>query len=104
VTTIKQLADDRRDRGESAPAPAGSQWGVCKGVYEVGRGNRSRLIARVLLASGLAVTAYLPAGMAAPAIDSTVQVSVVAGGGDSPQASARITGGGDESSIHAWLT
>ncbi|HEY0449467.1 hypothetical protein [Actinophytocola sp.] len=75
MTEIGKLAAQRRQRkGTSPAAPDGFEWGTCQSVHEVGR-SRARTIARVLLASGFVVTAYLAPGVVAPAIDSPVLVS-----------------------------
>jgi len=70
---LERMAEERRLRQENTPeAPAGQQWGTCVSVQAAG--DRRRRIARVLLASGLVVTAYLPLNVAAPAVDSPVLV------------------------------
>ncbi|MEV4318820.1 hypothetical protein [Actinocrispum sp. NPDC049592] len=68
---IKQMAEERRSRKQSEPAPAGTQRGKCLGVYSIS----SRKVARVLLASGLVVTAYLTVNAPEPAVNSNVLVS-----------------------------
>jgi ribosomal protein S12 len=70
---LERMAEERRRRQGNAPeAPAGQQWGTCVSVRE--SGDRRRKIARVLLASGLVVTAYLPLNAIAPAVDAPVLV------------------------------
>jgi ribosomal protein S12 len=69
------MAEERRNRKQMPSPQTGQQWGKCVGVYEVGRGARVRKIARVLLASGFVVTAYLSAAPA-PAVESDVLVAV----------------------------
>jgi ribosomal protein S12 len=70
---LERMAEERRLRQENTPeAPAGQQWGTCVSVQA--GGDRRRRIARVLLASGLVVTAYLPLNVSAPAVDSPVLV------------------------------
>ena len=70
---LERMAEERRRRqGNTPEAPAGRQWGTCVSVRE--SGDRRRKIARVLLASGLVVTAYLPLTAVAPAIDAPVLV------------------------------
>jgi ribosomal protein S12 len=80
---LERMAEERRRRRETAPeAPAGQQWGTCVSVRETG--DRRRRIARVLLASGLVVTAYLPVNALAPAVDSPVLVQTKAIGDRPP--------------------
>ncbi|MDT7805438.1 MAG: hypothetical protein QOI78_8871 [Actinomycetota bacterium] len=70
---LERMAEERRLRQESTPeAPAGQQWGKCVSVQAAG--DRRRRIARVLLASGLVITAYLPLNVAVPAVDAPVLV------------------------------
>jgi len=77
VSNLERMAEERRRRQETTPAaPAGQQWGKCVSVQEAG--DRRRKIARVLLASGLVVTAYLPLSVVAPAIDAPVLVQTTA--------------------------
>ncbi|MFJ1759823.1 hypothetical protein ACIOD2_05860 [Amycolatopsis sp. NPDC088138] len=84
MSMLERMAEERRLRRESTPeAPAGQQWGTCVSVQG---GDRRRRFARVLLASGLVVTAYLPLNVAAPAVDAPVLVQTRAigdRGGDS---------------------
>jgi ribosomal protein S12 len=80
---LERMAEERRLRGQVAqpPAAAGEQWATCVGVHEVDRhkpAGRRRTIARVLLASGMVITAYLPANTLAPAVDSSVLVQTTA--------------------------
>lgn len=73
MSMLGRLAEERRHRKETAPeAPAGRQWGTCVGVHE--GGDRRRKVARVLLASGMVITAYLPLNAVAPAVDAPVLV------------------------------
>lgn len=89
LDTIRQMAEERRNRKESAlPTRLGEQWGKCVGVHETGRDSRSRKVVRVLLASGFVVTAYLAANTPVPAVDANVLVASAqcrdqpAGGGE----------------------
>ncbi|WP_155549784.1 hypothetical protein [Amycolatopsis camponoti] len=95
MSMLERMAEERRLRRENAQeAPAGQQWGTCVGVHEVG--DRRRKIARVLLASGMVITAYLPLNATAPAVDAPALVQtkaigdccgehvVVLGSGDQP--------------------
>jgi hypothetical protein len=68
---IKQMAEERRNRRQAAPAPAGTQRGRILGIYSIS----SRKVARVLLASGLVVTAYLTVNAPEPAVNADVLVS-----------------------------
>ena len=80
---LERMAEERRLRQENNPeAPAGQQWGTCVSVQAAG--DRRRRIARVLLASGLVVTAYLPLNAATPAVDSPVLVQTRAIGDQPP--------------------
>jgi hypothetical protein len=80
---LERMAEERRRRQGAAPeAAAGQQWGTCVSVQEAG--GRRRRIARVLLASGMVITAYLPLGVVAPAVDSPVLVQTRAIG-DGPK-------------------
>ncbi|MGK3201809.1 hypothetical protein [Amycolatopsis sp. MEPSY49] len=73
MSMLERMAEERRRRQGTTPeAPAGQQWGTCVSVREAG--DRRRKIARVLLASGLVVTAYLPLNAVAPAVDAPVLV------------------------------
>jgi hypothetical protein len=75
---LERMAEERRRRQGTTPeAPAGQQWGTCVGVHEVGR-DRRRTIARVLLASGMVITAYLPLNAVAPAVDTPALVQTKA--------------------------
>jgi ribosomal protein S12 len=82
---LGQLAAEQRHDSETAarpPVTAGSHsQGVCTGVHEVG----SRLVARVRLASGNEVTAYIPAGILPPEVNAPVVVRA-GGSADSPRA------------------
>ncbi|MEV6648623.1 hypothetical protein [Amycolatopsis sp. NPDC051371] len=83
MSMLERLAEERRRRqGNTPEAPAGQQWGTCVSVRD--SGDRRRKIARVLLASGLVVTAYLPLSVVAPAIDSPVLVQTKAIGDSEP--------------------
>lgn len=83
MTEMEKLAAGRRARrGADRPAPEGHEWGTCQSVHQVGR-SRTRTVARVLLASGFVVTAYLAPGLATPSVDAPVLVDHVAGG-DAP--------------------
>ena len=93
---LERMAEDRRRRQGATPeAPAGQQWGTCVSVREVG--DRRRRIARVLLASGMVITAYLPAGVLAPAVASPVLVQTKAIG-DAPVGTGILVSpaGGDQ--------
>ncbi|WP_328454629.1 hypothetical protein [Amycolatopsis sp. NBC_00438] len=85
MSELERMAEERRLRREHTPeAPAGQQWGTCVSVQATG--DRRRRFARVLLASGLVITAYLPLNVAAPAVDAPVLVQTRAigdKGGDS---------------------
>lgn len=85
MSTIRQLSEERRNRKQSIPelppGQAGEEWGKCIGVHEV---SRTRRVARILLASGFVVTAYLTAGAPAPAVDSDVLVSAAVPCPDQP--------------------
>jgi ribosomal protein S12 len=94
---LERMAEDRRRRRETAPeAPAGpgEQWGTCVGVHEVG--DRRRKVARVLLASGMVITAYLPLNAIAPAIESPVLVQTRAIGDPGPGRGDFVTAIGDQ--------
>jgi ribosomal protein S12 len=83
MSMLERMAEERRLRGATAqpPAAAGEQWATCVGVHEVDRhkpAGRRRTIARVLLASGMVITAYLPANSVAPAVDAPVLVQTTA--------------------------
>jgi ribosomal protein S12 len=93
LNTIRQMAEERRNRTQTVPTAAGEQRGKCVGVYEVNRTSTVRKVARVLLASGFVVTAYLGVSAAVPEVGSDV---VVAGaqGGDCPN--CRTTVGGPD--------
>jgi ribosomal protein S12 len=92
---LERMAEERRSRRETAPeAPAGQQWGTCVGVHEVG--DRRRKMARVLLASGMVITAYLPLNAAAPAIDAPVLVQTRAIGDRPPDDSVVVSAIGDQ--------
>jgi hypothetical protein len=78
---LGRMAEERRLRRESAPqdpAGPGREWGTCVGVHEVGRDRRRRTVTRVLLASGMVITAYLPLNAVAPAVDAPVLVQTKA--------------------------
>ncbi|RSM90667.1 hypothetical protein DMH04_04180 [Kibdelosporangium aridum] len=86
LNTIRQIAEERRNRTQPPAARLGEQRGKCVGVYEV---SGLRKVARVLLASGFVVTAYLGASAAIPEVGSDV---VVAGaqGGDCPAGTCKV--------------
>lgn len=83
---IGQLAAEQRQSeheqvpGTRAPTSRPHVPGVCTGVYEVD----ARLIARVRLASGNQVTAYVPAGHLPPQVDAPVLLHGGGTGADSP--------------------
>ncbi|SFW81114.1 hypothetical protein SAMN04489730_5120 [Amycolatopsis australiensis] len=80
---LERMAEERRRRRETTPeAPAGRQWGTCVGIHDVG--DRRRKVARVLLASGLVITAYLPLDAVVPSVDSPVLVQIRAIGDRPP--------------------
>ncbi|MCR6482007.1 hypothetical protein M8542_04185 [Amycolatopsis sp. OK19-0408] len=88
MSMLERMAEERRLRQETAPqAPAGQQWGTCVSVR--GAGERRRRVARVLLASGMVITAYLPLGAVVPAVDAPVLVQTRAIG-DGPQGDSVI--------------
>ncbi|WIY00134.1 hypothetical protein QRX60_39745 [Amycolatopsis mongoliensis] len=91
MSMLERMAEERRRRKETAPeAPAGQQWGTCVGVHEVG--DRRRKMARVLLASGMVITAYLPLTAVAPAVDAPVLVQTRAIGDRPPEDSVVAIG------------
>jgi ribosomal protein S12 len=97
---LERMAEERRRRQENTPqAPAGQQWGTCVGVHEVG--DRRRRIARVLLASGMVVTAYLPLSVVAPAIDAPVLVQTRAIGDEPVHDSVIVSAIGDRPPGHS---
>lgn len=83
MTEMEKLVAQRRESRSGRETPDGHEWGTCQSVHEVGR-SRRRTVARVLLASGFVVTAYLAPGLAAPAVNSPVLIDHVAGG-DGPK-------------------
>lgn len=94
---LERMAEERRSRQGNTPAvPAGQQWGTCVSVTEAG--GRRRRIARVLLASGMVITAYLPAGALAPAVDSPVLVQTKAIGDGPKGDSVVVSAIGDQPS------
>ncbi len=91
---LERMAEERRRRQGTTPeAPAGQQWGTCLSVRE--SGDRRRKIARVLLASGLVVTAYLPLTAIAPAVDAPVLVQTRAIGDPGPGRGEVVSAIGD---------
>jgi ribosomal protein S12 len=94
LNTIRQMAEERRNRTQTSPTRAGEHRGKCVGVYELNRTSKVRKVARVLLASGFVVTAYLGASAAVPEVGSDVVVAGVQGG-DGPKLHSIIGGGED---------
>ncbi|WP_372665393.1 hypothetical protein [Amycolatopsis kentuckyensis] len=94
MSMLERMAEERRRRQGTTPeAPAGQQWGTCLSVRE--SGDRRRKIARVLLASGLVVTAYLPLTAIAPAVDAPVLVQTRAIGDPGPGRGEVVSAIGD---------
>jgi ribosomal protein S12 len=92
---LERMAEERRRRKESSPeAAAGQQWGTCVGVHEVG--DRRRKVARVLLASGMVITAYLPLNAIAPVVDAPVLVQTRAIGDPGPGRGDFVAAIGDQ--------
>ncbi len=95
MSELERMAEERRRRQGSTPdAPAGRQWGTCVSVRETG--DRRRRVARVLLASGLVITAYLPLSVVTPAIDAPVLVQTNAIGDGPKGDSVVVSAGGDQ--------
>lgn len=92
LNTIRQMAEERRNRTQTPPAREGEHRGKCVGVYELNRTSKVRTVARVLLASGFVVTAYLGVSAAVPEVGSDV---VVAGalGSDGPKLTFAVSDG-----------
>jgi ribosomal protein S12 len=96
MSMLERMAEERRLRQENTTeAPAGQQWGKCVSVQAPG--DRRRRFARVLLASGLVVTAYLPLNVASPAVDSPVLVQTRAIG-DQPVGDSVVAAVSDQPS------
>ncbi|MEC3981931.1 hypothetical protein [Amycolatopsis sp. H20-H5] len=109
MTTIKQLAEERRLRSRTAPqtppTQAGEQWGTCVGVYDMDGGNASsrvRKVARVLLASGFVVTAYFAANSQAPVVDAPVLVAVGSIGDCPVGCVAAVTAAGGDQPVERY--
>ncbi len=79
MTTIQQLTEERRSSKETA---------VCTGVFEIG----DRTVARVRLASGSEITAYIPRGVKAPEIADTVEIEPYRGTKDHHPARTNLLG------------
>ncbi|MEV7045585.1 hypothetical protein [Amycolatopsis sp. NPDC051061] len=95
MSMLERMAEERRRRKESTPeAAAGQQWGTCVGVHEVG--DRRRKVARVLLASGMVITAYLPLNAIAPVVDAPVLVQTRAIGDPGPGRGDFVAAIGDQ--------
>lgn len=95
---LERMAEERRLRQETTPsAPAGQQWGTCVSVR--GTDDRRRRVARVLLASGMVITAYLPLGAVAPVVDSSVLVQTRAIG-DGPKGDSVIVSAIGDEPVH----
>lgn len=75
MNELSRVAAERRQARSERPAPQGHEWGVCQSVHRVG-GSRARTVAKVLLAGGFVITAYLAPGLAAPAENQDVLVQV----------------------------
>jgi ribosomal protein S12 len=92
LNTIRQMAEERRNRTQTPPTRAGEHRGKCVGVYELNRTSKVRTVARVLLASGFVVTAYLGVAAAVPEVGSDVVVAASLSGDEGDGRGFIVTG------------